>query len=280
MKRVTAFLGLFILGVCSDLVAQDVWQAEFVIQPAFPEGLSAPIRVQVIEPFNAKLAIQEGWYGTRYVVSSPNRYSHVLFRVDSYDSWTESINSGELSWSGTKAYAEIPVKFKVAVSPSIQSINFVSDQQSQRGLEITVSNPYDRELLVTKLRVCGSNKVQGNQQLTSFVYHIEAAVRGQLIRGKAKESISAINREVEGAWVDGGTIIRAGLDFNPNAGIPARQNGQFDLFATIKRSSLVENGIGTGRPPIAPSMGSMFDALSDWEVEVTVDNELEITRRK
>jgi hypothetical protein len=268
----------FILVAPSETQPQQVWRAEIKLDVSFPDGVWSPITVQVKEPLDASLTIEDNSGDRRYIVTSRTKFSHVLLAVSAYSFDEELVNTGAVSWNGAQTYLMVAVTFRNGNLPSIRKVDIV---QHGSGFEIAIFNPYEGEILITNLSLSGRKSfpvgvAQG--QLTSWVYEIRATVTGKQVHGTVREKSLPFERDVVGSYVDGGTGAAVSLEFNPGASVHAKENSTLTIFPTITGSSLQERGIGLSRPVISPNSNSIMGMIN-WEFTVVFNEQLSVTKK-
>jgi hypothetical protein len=172
----------FALAAHGEAAGQASWLAVIGVNVKFPEGVSAPISVRIKEPAN--LHLEGPGVDGKYRVTSDSPFSHVLLEVSSSPFATESVNA-VLSWEGTSAFASVDVALKHGAVPSVRGMSIVKAQSGKSGLELSIFNPTDHEIVISALRLTGSTRLPARRSqrlLESYGYEVIADVTRNEIR--------------------------------------------------------------------------------------------------
>src|SRR5260221_568644 len=176
MNTVIAFL-CFALGAILPSSQVRLYDAKVTLTTTFPPQVSAPISVEILEPVGGTLAKD----GETYVVQQSIAFSHATLRVTAPGFAPVVVNTATqrlFDWATSPQVSRLDVVFKAATVPEL-TVDRVRSPTAGRGLRIQVSNPFDRELIVTSLSLDGWSPKPGQPpNFTGSTFILKARVAG------------------------------------------------------------------------------------------------------
>ena len=187
-----------VLAVSYERVAaNEPWRVDLNVEANFPDNTSSHVKVDLIYPTDALLdshAAEDGvgYFFIRPASVSANRPSHVIIRARAFGFEDQIINSGILRFKGEGPSLIASTKFEITFEPKnlpriANPLTLETNSNDQEAFEISIFNPADNEILMTKLNIETGywGPAMCKSVLFDDAYDININIEGTTVTGKA-----------------------------------------------------------------------------------------------